>query len=155
MITAKKMDKATTIKKEKGTIKIPSGNSIIKFRDDKRNDSYLEYTVLGQNKKRKWVLIMAQDYNQNYYYLVNQTYNKIDTLFDEPQIYGERFLCGHGGSADGYPAFLEIWDTQNEKLKLILKFKWESYGLDIRNLYLREDTLFIKNFDDKYLKMKI
>jgi hypothetical protein len=154
-VNAGRMDKPTTIKKEKGIIKIPSGNSTIVFRDDKRDESFIEYTAIGQNLKHKWVLIKAEDYNQDYYYLVNQIYNKIDTLSDTPQIYGAKFLCGQGGSADGYPAYVEIWDTQNGKLNRILKFKWESYGLDIRKMYLRKDTLFIKNYENKYLKMRI
>lgn len=154
-VNARRMEKPTTIKKEKGIIKIPSGNSTIVLRDDKRDESFMEYAVIGQNPKNKWVLIKAQDYNQDYYYLVNQVYNKIDTLFDIPQIYGDKFLCGQGGSTDGYPAYVEIWDTQNGKVKRIIKFKWESYGLDIRKMYLRKDTIFIKNNENKYLKMRI
>ena len=154
-VNAGRMDKPTIIKKEKGIIKIPSGNSTIVFRDDKRDESFIEYTAIGQNLKHKWVLIKSKDYNQDCYYLVNQVYNKIDTLSEPPQIYGDKFLCGQGGSADGYPAYVEIWDTQNGKLNRILKFKWESYGLDIRKMYLRKDTLFIKNYENKYLKMRI
>ena len=154
-VKAKRMDKPTTIKKEKGVIRIPSVNSTIVFRDDKRNESFMEYTVIGQNYNNKLVLIKAEDYNQDYYYMVNQVYTKIDTLFDTPLIYGDKFLCGQGGSADGYPAYVEIWDTQKGKLKRILKFKCESYGLDISEIYLRKDTLFIKNYENKYLKMRI
>ena len=154
-VNARRMDKPTTIKKEKGIIKIPSGNSTFVFRDDKRVESFMEYKVIGQNSKNKWVLIKAEDYNQDYYYLVNQVYNKIDTLFDTPLIYGDKFLCGQGGSSDGYPAYVEIWNTQNGKLKRVLKFKWESFGLDINEIYLRKDTLFIKNYENKYLKMRI
>lgn len=154
-VIPRKMDKPITIKKEKGVIMIPSGNSAFVFRDNKRDENFLEYTVIGQNQKYKWVMIKAQDYNQDYYYLVNQAINRIDTLVDIPQIYGDKFLCGQGGSVEGYPAYVEIWYNQNGKLERILKFKWESYGLQIRKMYLRKDTLFIMNYENRFLKMKI
>ena len=115
----------------------------------------MKYKVIGQNLKNNWVLIMAQDYNQNYFYLVSQISGKIDTLFDNPKIYDDKLLCGEGGSSDGNPAFVEVWSTENGRLKCILKFQWEAYGLNINDLYLRKDTFYIKNQDDKYLKLRI
>jgi len=151
----KRMDKPSTIKKKKGVIKIPSGNSTIVFRDDTRDESFMEYKVIGQDTKYKWVLIQAHDWSQAYFYLVNQKLNKTDTLFEAPMIYGNKILCGQGGSSDGFPAYAEVWDINKGNLKRRLKFKWKSFGLDINEIYLSKDTLFIKNHKTKYLKMKI
>ena len=154
-VNFKRFDKSTTIKKVNGLITISTDSSVIRFRDNENDNNYMKYKVIGQNLKNNWVLIMAQDYNQNYFYLVSQISGKIDTLFDNPKIYDDKLLCGEGGSSDGNPAFVEVWSTENGRLKCILKFQWEAYGLNIIDLYLRKYTFYIKNKDDKYLKLRI
>jgi hypothetical protein len=155
-VNFKRFDKPTTIRKVKGLISIKTDSSVIKFRDNLSDENYMEYSVIGQDMMKNWVLIMAQDYNQGYFYLVNQKSLKVDTLFENPMIFGNMIICGSGVvSYDGDPAFLEIRSIEKATLKLVLKFKCKEYGLDIYDLYIRDNTLYLKNHEDTYLKLKI
>ena len=150
----KSFDKPSTIKKVKGVINVPFNKSVLIFRDDTSIDSIIEYSVAGQNLKNNWILIKAEYYNKDYYYLINQKLNKIDTLIGAPMIFGNRIICQEGSDTDG-KEFLEVWNLQNRDLQRVKKFSLIPCGIFVDDLYLKDNTLFLKCNLNKYLKMKI
>lgn len=153
-VSCKRFDKLSTLKKVNGIIKVPTISSAIEFRDEINNEISIEYSVVGQNEKNKWVLIKGQDELQDYYYVVNQELNKIDTLVGNPMIFGDKILCQEGSYTDGTD-FIEVWNSKNKKLELTKKFSFRSCGIFADEIYLRENTLYARYNSNKYLKMKI
>ena len=149
-----KFSRHSTVKKKNGTIKVPIGNSVTEFHDSTNIDNPKDYSVVGQNEKNKWVLIKGEDELQDYYYIVNQKENKIDTLVGNPMIFGNKLICQEGSYTDGTD-FIELWDSTNGKLKLIKKFSLRSYGIFADEIYLKGNTIFVRFKTNKYLKLKI
>jgi hypothetical protein len=149
-----KFSRHSTVKKKNGTIKVPIGNSVTEFHDSTNIDNPKEYSVVGQNERNKWVLIKGENELQDYYYIVNQKENKIDTLVGNPMIFGNKLLCQEGSYTDGTD-FIELWDSTNGKLKLIKKFSLRSYGIFADEIYLKGNTIFVRFKTNKYLKLKI
>lgn len=153
-VSCKRFDKLSTIKKINGIIKVPVGNFEIEFHDDTNNENPIEYSVVGQNGKNKWTLIKGQDELQDYYYMVNQELNKVDTLVGNPMIFGDKLLCLEGSYTDGTD-FIEVWNSKNGKLELTKKFSLRSFGIFADEIYLRDNTVYVRYKSNKYLKMKI
>lgn len=153
-VNFKRIDKLSTLKKENGIIKVPTVNTTIEFRDNTSDENLMEYSVVGQNSMNKWILILGQDYNQDYYYLVNQEISKIDTLVGNPMIFGNKLLCQEGSYTDG-TGFIEIWNSKNGKLELEKKFSLKSYNIFANEIYLKDNTVFVKYESNKYLKIII
>lgn len=143
-----------TINKVNGVIKVPFKDSVLKYSDDTTDENFFQYKIAGQDDVKKWVLIRGEDYNQDYYYLVDQKNNKIDILVGYPMIFGDEILCQEGAYTDS-PNFIEVWKSVNGGLKLISKFSLNEckiYAID--DLYLKGETLFLKTESNGYLKLK-
>lgn len=153
-VICKKFSQHFSIKKKNGTIKVPIGNSIIEFHDSTNIDNPIDYNVIGQNEKYKWILIKREDALQDYYYIVNQNQNKIDTLVGNPMIFGDKLLCQEGSYTDGTD-FIELWDTTDGKLKLTKKFSLRTFGIFADEIYLKGNMIFVRFKTNKYLKLKI
>lgn len=150
----KKIFKTSYIKKVKGLIKIPFNNSSLIFKDDLSDENYKEYFLEGEDALKKWILVRQQDYNDNYYYLINNVTNKIDTLADYPLMYDNKLLCVEQGLADQLE-FNEIWDVKQNKIKLRKRFSLDRCGLFvIDDIYINKEYLYIKS-KTEYFKMKI
>jgi len=97
---------------------------------------------------------LGQDYNQDYYYLINPKVNKIDTLVGCPLIFGDKILCQESEYTDG-PDFIEIWNLEGNRIQLIDRFSLKPCGkYTIDEMYIREDTLFVRCEHNLYLKLK-
>ena len=154
-ITYEEIKQTTTIVKNKKVIKVPYGDSSIEFKDDTTDENFMEYSVLGENKENHWILIQGQDYNQDYYYVINQRLKTIDTLVGEPRIFYNKLLCQEGSYTDS-PEYLEIWDINHGKLQLFKKFSLRKYDVyTINDSFLKNGILYVKYHDNKYLKLKI
>ncbi|WP_243349519.1 hypothetical protein [Parabacteroides sp. FAFU027] len=149
-----RISQPSTIKKKNKTIKVPIGNSAIEFHDNANIDNPINYIVIGQDKKYEWILIKGEDELQDYYYIVNQNLNKIDTLVGNPMIFGDKLLCQEGSYTDGTD-FIELWDTTDGKLKRIKKFSLRTFGIYVDEIYLKGDMIFVRFKTNKYLKLKI
>jgi hypothetical protein len=91
-----RIDSITSFKKVKGIIKIKTKDSILTFKDHKTKNNLIEYSVVGQDKKNNWVLLLKEDYNQDYYYLINQKNNQVEKLVGYPMIFGNKLICQEG-----------------------------------------------------------
>jgi hypothetical protein len=149
------IDTAIIIKKINGEIKVHGKDSTFIFKDDTNDDEFIEYTFAGQDTTKKWVLILGQDYNQDYFYLINQNTDNIDTLVGYPRIFGDIYLCEEGSYTDG-TAFIEIWSIRYNKFQLLEKFSLKPCDIyDNDESYLKNDYLYIRYENKKYLKVKL
>jgi hypothetical protein len=149
------IDTTYHIKKTNGVIIVQTKDSTYNFKDNTTNEGFFEYTLSGQDINKKWILLRGQDYNQDFYYLIYQNTNKIDTLIGYPRIFGNKYLCMEGSYTDG-TAFIEIWMLTTGKLLLYKRFSLipcKIYSIDYT--YLKDDYLYIKYEHNKYLKVKI
>lgn len=148
-------DTTLTIKKNKGEIKVQGKDFTFSFKDNTNDDEFFEYTFAGQDTNKKWVLILGQDYNQDYYFLINQNTNHIDTLVGYPRIFGDIYMCEEDSYTDG-TAFIEIWSIRYNKFQLLEKFSLKPCEIyDNEESYLKNDYLYIKYEKNKYLKVKL
>lgn len=153
-VSYKRFDNLSTLKKTNGIIKVITAKSAFEFRDNTNTENPIEYSIEGQNEKNKLILIKGQDVQQDYYYMINQELNKLDTLVGNPMIFGDKLLCQEGSYTDG-KEFIEVWNFKNGKLELIKKFSLRSYGIFTDEIYFRENTIFVIYNSNKYLKLKI
>ena len=150
-----KIDSISDFKKVKGVIKISTKDSLFTFRDNNSDEKFIEYKVVGQENKNKWVLLLEQDYNQDYYYLINQKNNKIVKLVGYPMFFGNKILCQEGSYTDS-TGFIEIWNSNKGNLSLVSKFSFNACKIcNISDLYLKGNILYIRYNSNKYLKLKL
>jgi hypothetical protein len=150
-----RIDSITSFKKVKGIIKIKTKDSILTFKDHKTKNNLIEYSVVGQDKKNNWVLLLKEDYNQDYYYLINQKNNQVEKLVGYPMIFGNKLICQEGYYTDS-TAFIEIWNSVKGVLKLENKFSFNSCKIfDINDVYIKKNILFVKYNAKNYFKLKL
>lgn len=127
------------LEKENNEIKIQHLNKT--FKDNLNEEFYMEYSIIG--KIRNFNLIVGQDYNQNYYYLVSK--NQIDTLVGPPQIFGKIILSIEDAYTD-FQEKIEIWEIkENDKIELSNKFSLKKcYDYRIIESYLLDNYLFLR-----------
>lgn len=148
-------DTTFVLKKNDGVIKIQCKDTIFAFKDNTSDADFFEYSCVGFDPFNKKVLVLGQDYNQEYYYLINQNTNKIDTLVGYPKIFGDRYLCEESAYTDG-TAYIEIWNMKNEMPYLIEKFSLIPCNIyEVNESYLKDVYLYLKYNFEKYLKVKI
>ncbi len=149
------IDTSFVLEKINGVIKVNGIDTVFKFKDNTSDEEFFEYTIAGRDINKKRVLILGQDYNQDYYYLINQNTNKVDTLIGYPKIFGDKYLCEEGSYTDG-SAFIEIWDDKNKELQLLDRFSFIPCDIyDINESYLKNDYLYVRYNLERYLKVKI
>ena len=107
------------LKKVNTQIKI--NNTSIVFNDDLSEENFIEYSIIGEDKKGKWLLISGQDYNQSYYYLINKEKGTKYKLIGEPKIYDKKIVCIEGSYTDG-SAIIEIWNLKSNEISLQKSF---------------------------------
>ena len=141
------------LKKENNEINIQHLNQT--FKDNLTDENFMEYSIVG--KLKNWNLILAQDYNQNYYYLVGK--NKIDTLVGPPRVFGKTILSIEEEHTDFHEK-IEIWNIQ-ESGKIILSKNFslkKCYDFRIMESYLFEKYLYVKtgveNRKSQFYKIK-
>ncbi len=145
------IDSLFNIEKKEGKIEIPFGETIMEFVDE---DELSIHTVKGQFKSKHWILILEQDPNQDYYYLINTKNSKIDKLVGEPHIFGDRIVCEEGSYTD-CPHFMEIWKIEGTNVKMETKFRLNDCDLfTIEEFYLNDDFLYL-NQGNKFYKLKV
>ena len=141
------------LKKENNEINIQHLNQT--FKDNLTDKNFMEYSIVG--KLKNWNLILAQDYNQNYYYLVDK--NKIDTLVGPPRVFENTILSIEEEHTD-FQEKIEIWNIQeNGKIILSKNFSLKKcYEFRIMESYLFEKYLYVKtgieNRKSQYFKIK-
>lgn len=108
-------------RKTSHTLKFNFAGKPITFKDDLSDRNYVEYFFAGNDRKRNWLLIKKQDYNQEYFYLFQSTSKNIDTLVGQPFIYGNKIICLEGSYTDS-PRYIEVWDIKKDKLVRIANF---------------------------------
>ncbi|GGC95262.1 hypothetical protein GCM10011508_23100 [Flavobacterium lutivivi] len=143
----------SVLKKENNEIKIQHLNHT--FKDNLTDENFMEYSIVG--KFKKWNLILGQDYNQNYYYLVDK--NKIDTLVGPPRVFENTILSIEEAHTD-FQEKIEIWNIQ-ESGKIILNKNFslkKCYDFRIMESYLFEKYLYLKtgveNRKSQFYKIK-
>ena len=148
-----KFDKKSDFKKVDNEIDIQYLNQT--FKDNLTDENFMEYSIVG--KLKNWNLILGQDYNQNYYYIVDE--NKVDTLVGPPRIFGKTILSIEEPYTD-FQEKIEIWKIQeNGKIKLSQKFSLNKcYDFRIMESHLFEKYLYIKtgieNRKSQFFKIK-
>lgn len=141
------------LKKDNNAIYIQNLNKT--FKDDLNEENFMEYSIIG--KLKNWNLIIGQDWNQNYYFLVDQ--NKIDTLVGEPKVFEKKILSIEEPYTD-FQEKIEIWNIQKSgEIKLSNRFSLkECYNNRIMESYLFEKHLYIKtgieNRKSEFYKIK-
>lgn len=145
------------LKKVNTQIKI--NNTSIVFNDDLSEENFIEYSIIGEDKKGKWLLISGQDYNQIYYYLINKEKGTKYKLIGEPKIYDKKIVCIEGSYTDG-SAIIEIWNLKSNEISLQKSFSLKKCLIfNIQDSYLNENQLYIKNSYEiskcDYYKLKI
>lgn len=151
-------DSKSELTKSNNQIIIPNQDFI--FKDNLTEEKFIEYSIIGKNQKRQLTLILGQDYNQNYYFIWNQTTNKIDTLSGKPYFFNDKMVSIEDPYTD-FPETIEIWNVlKNNNIELKNKFAIRKCK-EFSNLesYLSANYLFIKsgfdNKNSKYFKIKI
>lgn len=148
-------DSICDLKKVNGEIIIPNTNIVFK---DSLDPEIFHYSVLGINKKRNWFSIIAQDPLQNYYYLYNNTNNKLDTLIGEPKIFGNKILSIEEQYTD-YQEIIQVWDIlKNRNIKKKLEFSLKNCKeWRIIDGYIKNEKIFIKcgDFEKKYYSIEL
>ncbi|MBC7426518.1 MAG: hypothetical protein H7321_08275 [Bacteroidia bacterium] len=145
MIKPKKLTNGV-FKKINGKIKIPSKDSFFTFKDNLSNENYFEYSFVGQVKSRNWNFVLGNDYQQSYYYLISENYNKIDSLVGYPLIFGDKIICKEEEYTD-CPNYIEIWNINKNSITLNKKFPMSTNlrSINITDLYLKDSLIFIRN----------
>ncbi len=150
-----RIDSISAFKKVKGVIKITTKDSALIFRDHKTKRDLIEYNIIGQDSKNKWLLLSEEDSNQDYYYLINLKNNKIEKLVGYPMVYGNKILCQEGSYTDS-TGFIEIWNSDKGNLSLVNKFSFNACKIfNISDLYLKKNILYVRYNSNKYLKLKL
>jgi hypothetical protein len=141
------------LKKENNEINIQHLNQT--FKDNLTDENFMEYSIVG--KLKNWNLILAQDYNQNYYYLVDK--KKIDTFVGMPRVFGKKILSIEEEHTD-FQEKIEIWNIQ-ESGKIIMSKNFslkKCYDFRIMESFLFEKYLYIKtgieNRKSQFYKIK-
>jgi hypothetical protein len=148
-------DTTTLLKKLNGVINVQGKDTTFQFKDNTSDEHFFEYKCSGVDIIKKKVLILGQNYQQNFYYLIDQNTNRIDTLIGYPKIFGDRYLCEEDAYTDG-TAFIEIWNIKNDIPFLFEKFSFipcDIYSID--ESYLTNNYLFVKYNSKKYIKVKL
>lgn len=141
-----KINKEKQIDKEQGNLFLKTKDSTITFRDNTSVNDFFQYSYLGQFKELNSDLILGQDYNQNYYYLISQTTNKEDTLVGYPLIFKNKILAIEGAYTDG-SALIEIWNIKDHKVQKEKIFSLKDCMIyTVQKAYLRDKYLYINNF---------
>lgn len=153
------IEKSKLISKNNETLTIKTKDSLIVFKDNLSDEYYFEYRYLGEFPEHNWTIILGQDYNQSYYYLINMESSKIDSLVGFPQIFKNEILAVEGLYTDG-SALIEIWEIEKNQIIKTKSFsvkKCMVYG--IQEAYLNEEYLYIRNsyssIKDDFYKLKI
>lgn len=140
------------------SLKVTCKDTTYLFNDifSKELDAYhLTYKLLGTNTNKQWTLVQGTDENRNYFYLVNLTSGKIDTLLGLPIMYDDRVLCLEGAYTDGGNK-IEIWEIRkNEifKIKTMNLHKCEIY--DPYQIYLLDNSVYISTTSNNYYRADI
>ena len=148
-------DSITNIVKINGIIKVPLKDNILIFEDDTTFERYHEHFVVGE--KDNWIVVMEQGYHQQYYYLMNKTTNKVDTLVGYPFIFNNLLLCVESSYTDG-TEFVELWKIKRNKAKLIKKFslRYCKYCISCAGESYFKDGFFYWEFGkEKFMKIKM
>lgn len=153
------ISKSNIVSKSNETLTIKTKDSLFVFKDNLSEESFFEYSYLGEFQEYNWTLILGQDYNQNYYYLINMESSKIYSLVGPPQIYNNKILAIEGSYTDG-SALIEIWDIEKNQIikgKSFSVKKCMIYG--IQEAFLNEEYLYIRNsyssIKNDFYKLKI
>ena len=163
-----KIDSLSFIKNKKNPLKFVQKSELKKvnneiniqhlnqtFKDNLTDENFMEYSIVG--KLKNWDLILAQDYNQNYYYLADK--NKIDTLVGPPRVFENTILSIEEEHTD-FQEKIEIWNIhENGKIILSKNFSLKKcYDFRIMESYLFEKYLYVKtgieNRKSQYFKIK-
>lgn len=147
----------SNLKKISTQIKI--NNTSIVFNDNLSEENFIEYSIIGEDKKGKWILILGQDYNQSYYYLINKEKGNKYKLIGEPKIYNNKIVCIEGAYTDS-SAIIEIWNFKSNNISLQKSFSLKKCMIfNIQDSYLKGNQLYIKNSFEisnyDYYKLKI
>jgi len=141
--------------KNNGVIKVPLNNKIVEFKDNTNVEYFFEYSVIGEKNRGKWLLIKGENYNKDYYYIINQKFNKIDTLIGFPVIFNNKIVCVEGVYTD-WSEYIEIWNIKNNDIKLYKKFSLKRmFDIYLNEIYLKKNVLYVKDIKSKYYKINI